>query len=274
MIVKSAERARRVARNLLPKRTFHRFAGLLDAAYCIQKVGLSDYRRLRSSYPDRCTGDISELSFTFPNLLHPITLRRGTTDSVEVVQTVVRELYGHFQPSRPVRFIIDAGSFIGDTAAYYLSKYPEAHVVSVEPDPENFRLAWDNLRPYGERVSLVQAGVWYRNANLRVRNLDDKSGISVEETDTGSDEYTCEGVSPFSLLERFGGETIDILKCDIEGAEEMLFAVDSDAWLSRTRSIFIEIHHQAALDAVLKATQRYSFSHQVYRNIHVFLRDR
>lgn len=273
MIVKSAERARRVARNLLPKRAFHSFAGMLDAAYCIRKLGLSDYRRLRSSYPDRCAGDESELSFTFPNLLYPITLRRGTSDSIEVMQTVARELYGHFQPSKPVRFIIDAGSYIGDTAAYYLSKYPEAHVVSVEPDPANFRLASANLKPYGERVSLVQAGVWYRNAKLKVRTVDDKSGISVEETESDSDDYTCEGVSPFTLMERFGRETIDILKCDIEGAEEMLFASDSDRWLSRTRSIFIEIHHQAALDAVLTATSRYSFSHQIYRNIHVFLRD-
>ena len=51
--------------------------------------------------------------------------------------------------------MIDAGAFIGDTAAYFLSRFSNLHVTAIEPNLDNFTLARTNLAPYGDRVNLL-----------------------------------------------------------------------------------------------------------------------
>ncbi|MDE3194781.1 MAG: FkbM family methyltransferase [Acidobacteriota bacterium] len=184
----------------------------------------------------------------------------------------MRNGYGKYLPDGEVRLIIDAGANIGDTASWYLSRYPQAKVVALEPDPDNFRMLQRNCRGYGARAQLLQKGMWPRSAYLKVtgdRLME--SGLSVVETDSLEDA-DCSSISPMDILADTGASQIDIFKCDIEGSERELFASDCDRWLSRTRSIFIEIHSEEARDAVMTATRRHGFSCRVYRDIHIFHR--
>jgi hypothetical protein len=45
------------------------------------------------------------------------------------------------------------------------------------------------------------------------------------------------------ILSQRDKETIDLLKIDIEGAENELFRTNYESWLPRTRAIVLEIHN-------------------------------
>jgi FkbM family methyltransferase len=165
--------------------------------------------------------------------------------------------------------VIDAGAYIGDSTAWYLTKFPEARVIAVEPDPENFRLLEMNCKPYGERVRLVRAALWSKTRRLDLKHTSAWDSVQVGESD-GSNE--CQGVSIPELMQSQGISTVDILKLDIEDAELGLFSSDCDSWLRQIRAIVMEIHSRSSLEAVVAATERQHFSHKVYRNLHFFSR--
>src|SRR5579863_10323033 len=137
-----------------------------------------------------------------------------------------------------VRFIIDAGAYIGDTASWYMSRFPSARVVALEPNPETFSALSRNCAPYASRVRLIPAGLWCRDEHLQVvPNDTTPTGISVIPCPPET-PGSCPAISPGTILKEEQAETIDIFKIDIEGAEEQLFSGDPDPWLSCTRSIF------------------------------------
>lgn len=262
----NGERARRAVRSLLPSGVYLTLAKILDAGFCVSKLGFTEFRRLRAISRGRPHADSLE-KFNIPTLRHPIYVRPGSTDLEEVVYSTVREAYGHCLPSAPVRAIIDAGANIGDSTAWYLSKFPEARVVAVEPDPENFRILEFNCRPYGDRASLVRAALWSETGRLSLRNAEACDGASVREWDGNNG---CRGISMPDLLQSQGLSEVDILKLDIEDAERALFSSTRMSWLEHVRTIAIEIHSAPSLEAVQTATRRYNFSHHVCRNLHFF----
>ncbi len=66
------------------------------------------------------------------------------------------------------KWIIDSGGYIGDAGTYFLNRFPESHLLSLEPNQESYTLAQRNLLPYGERVHLFQVGLWDRDVTLAV----------------------------------------------------------------------------------------------------------
>ena len=264
------ERLRSVGRVALPQSVYQRIALGYDAVKGVRKMGWGEYRRFLGGRSGR-NGQPSLATFQIPPLLHPLTIRQGTTDATAVTISVIRENYAQFFPSHPVKFIVDAGAYIGDTAAWYLSTCPEATVVSLEPDDENFQLLDENCRRYGPRSVRRKAGVWPRDAFLRVDSTDEKDSIAVHEVESGR-PYDCLGLSLPRIMEDAGFDQIDILKCNIEGAEVPLFESDFEPWLSRTRSIYIQLHNRAAVDAAMAATSKFGFTCRAYRTLHIFHR--
>ena len=264
-----SEIVRRSVRSLMPRRAYQTLADALDAGYCFAKLGWSGWRRIRSIAPSRGATEGELIELRLPSLRFPICVRAGTSDAQEIVYVAVRETYGALLPGGEVRTILDAGANIGDSSAWYLSRYAEARLVAIEPHGENFRLLEQNLRPYGSRVALVRGALWPRPGALGIRPAADFNSISVEETHGGAD---CEAVTMPQVLERFGIDRIDIFKCDIEGAERQLFEERSDPWLDRTRFIAIETHGPECLRAVETATRRHGFRHRRHRNVHFFHR--
>jgi methyltransferase FkbM-like protein len=81
-------------------------------------------------------------------------------------------------------------------------------------------------------------------------------------------------VSIPTLLERFSVPFVDVLKVDIEGAEESVFLANPDAWLDRVGLILIELHGPAAERAVVSALERSGFARKRYRSIWCCERER
>jgi FkbM family methyltransferase len=257
------------ARKVIPRPIYTIGVGTLNGVSCLVKVGYKNTLLLRNA--ERGTCGAQEVRFELPQLRHPFYVRTGTTDASGIVQNIVREEWGAFLPREPVRFIVDAGANCGDTTAWYLSKFPQATVVALEPDPENYAMLRKNCQPYGSRAVLLNAALWSSDARLTVRSAMTPVAVSVDEAD-GDAQGGCEGISMPQLLRRINTHTIDILKVDIEGAELQLFSNHPEEWLPHIRCLTVETHGAKELEAVYTAVRPYGYINKTYRNTHIFMR--
>src|SRR5947208_4936670 len=81
---------------------------------------------------------------------NPGFVRRGTSDIWTFDQIFVDHEYRCIDSLQGVTTIIDAGANVGYSSAYFLSRFPEARIIALEPDPENFNALRRNLTPWRE----------------------------------------------------------------------------------------------------------------------------
>src|SRR5262249_51497004 len=130
-----------------------------------------------------------------------------------------------------VKTIIDAGANIGLSAVYLARRFPDATVVAIEPEEGNFPLLQRNSAAYANIIPR-RAALWAADTMIGLSNPDARSD-SFRFNDGGSTQMIS-AISIPSLLEAFGIDTLDVLKMDIEGAEEGVFAA-SAPWIGRVR---------------------------------------
>jgi len=175
---------------------------------------------------------------------HPIRLRAGSSDSAVVVQIFDTRELAIDLPFVP-RTIIDAGANNGISAIYFTNAYPQAAILAIEPDRDNFALCRENTRPY-PNIRCVQAALWHQAGKLTLEN----PGASAwarrfEEGKEIPDGIEVEAITMRQAIDLAGGGGIDILKMDIEGAERELFRHE-DGWMEQVRVLVLELHEQAS----------------------------
>ena len=228
------ERVRRVARGLLGyKSPLYRAAS--QALNCWQILRREGWKTTRSlTRLENSAGPATTLRLR--SLRHPFIVRPGTVDVATVIDNVVREEWGQFPAEFIPSTIIDAGAYIGDTAAYLLTKFPSARLIAIEPNDESYMLAAQNLAPYGKRVSLVLAALWSKQTVVRLSGVHTGAAIDVHGQEVATETIP-------SLMSKFAISSIDLLKLDIEGAEiDVLEAGAQEGWLNKIRVIVLEIH--------------------------------
>lgn len=175
-----------------------------------------------------------------PHAAHPLAFRRGTSDLSVFRQVFLGLEYACVPNDRAAR-IIDCGANVGYASAYLLSRYPDAELVAVEPDPGNFEILVRNLAPYGPRARAIHGAVWSHATRLSMAAPDYRDGEAwARQVREGGDEVAAYGVA--DLLRIAGWERADLLKMDIEGAEAVVFARGTDAWLDRIDTMVVELH--------------------------------
>jgi FkbM family methyltransferase len=174
-----------------------------------------------------------------PQARHPITLRSGSSDLATFEQLFIWEDYD-LPVNEGVAFIIDAGANIGCATIYFANRFPNARIVAIEPDAENFRMLARNTSPYAN-VSLIQAGVWHKRAWLKIENPDDdKWTLRVGEAESGDGAIAA--VTITDILAEAAASRINLLKIDIEGAEREVFSTGYQQWLDKVDVLVIELH--------------------------------
>jgi FkbM family methyltransferase len=159
------------------------------------------------------------------------------------------------------RLIVDGGANVGYVSVYYANRYPDARIVAVEPDHANVELARENCAAYPQ-VELLQAGLWSHDTMLEIHDpgLGWRSwGLQTREARNAAGAAV-EGISIATLLQRIGEDEIDILKLDIEGSEEQVFADGAADWLTRVGVLLVETHGEASKQAVEGAMEVASFT--------------
>lgn len=184
-------------------------------------------------------------------------IRRHSTDIVIFKEILYQQEYRHLVELKQklnidVRYIIDAGANIGSATVYMKSVFPEATIVSIEPETDNFAMLQKNIRLNGlDRVTPVKAGLWNKETWLEVRSgfRDKERELSfyVEEVDESvKTEDSILGVTVEGIKAKWSFPRIDILKVDIEGAERYLFSNLDDCRriLADVRILAIEVHEE------------------------------
>jgi len=199
----------------------------------------------------------------FRRLKYPISLRPGSRDVETLISNVVRLEYGQLKlPTDAAHFIVDGGAYIGDTSAYFLSIYPASRILALEPNRESFDIAKRNLEPYGDRVALLHKALADKRGTLFLSGLE--TGAKV--TATGTMAVECLTVSDLIAMSPNG--RINVLKLDIEGAEEALFSNETGEWLNKVDHIIVETHGPACEKVVLGALESANWTVRRYRNLY------
>ncbi len=165
----------------------------------------------------------------------PIALRPRTVDVRVAANTVVGRHHVPPDGLRPRR-ILDVGANIGLTIAHYATSFPDAVIVGVELDAENAALARRNTASFGARCQVITAAVWSEDGSVAYDTAEAEWGYRIGAGDGDARAMTLD-----TVLRTVGWDSVDFLKLDIEGAEQVVFAQPA-AWPARTACLQVETH--------------------------------
>jgi FkbM family methyltransferase len=221
--------------------------------------GLSTYFQLRTN----------QTELRLPELKHPVYIRHGSSDGSLFRQIFYDGEYDLEIPFEP-KYIIDGGANIGFFAVLMANRYPNARIISIEPDSRNFELLRRNTAPYLNIVP-VQSGIWNKEVSLQVIDQGyGEWGLMVKEVAPGT-AGSFDAVSIAGIMKQYAIPQLDVIKLDVEGAEEFIFADHYHEWIPKTKMMIIELHERMkprSADNFWKAMSNYSFSKkQIGENI-------
>ena len=228
---------------------------------------LSLYDRLLNSRPGRY--------LPFRQQLHeihlrgestPFYLRLGTTDWMVLRELMIACAYEAVFQSGLVRVhtIVDLGANIGLSIRLWQAHFPSAKIIAVEPDDSNIAVCRRNIAAGNnpELVTLIQACAGAQTRNVFLDRSRGEWATRIGTTSPPQADYPEQSgatvpVYPLPHILQQGGitEKIDLLKCDIEGAEQELFENCKD-WLPLVRNLLIEIHDQYTVELFLADIRR------------------
>jgi len=189
----------------------------------------------------RLLGKPVDIEVQAEGLRHPISLRLRTTDVSVFEEIIVNGEYS-IDPPQPPRVIVDAGANIGLTSIYFANRFPQARILSIEPERANFEMLRRNTRAYPNVVPILGA-LWRENMPLQLSDPGTGSwGFQTRERRDGEGgDGSVPGLTIDLLMQTYGCDAIDVLKVDIEGAEKEVFESPS-AWIDRVGLIMVELH--------------------------------
>ncbi len=197
------------------------------------------------------------------------------------VQYAQRKLFAHlfqeiflngtylFRTDAEIPTIVDCGSNIGMSILFFKTIYPTAHVIGFEPDPQTFEILQSNV----ERNSLTEVDVHpfalsERNGTIDFYHNEHDAGsllMSIHEERMKGERITVQT----RKLSSFISVPVDLLKMDIEGAEEeVLQELAASNTLQFVKQMFIEYHHHIThnvdtLSSILMLLEKSGFGYQI-----------
>lgn len=143
-----------------------------------------------------------------------------------------------FFPDNDRPLILDCGANIGYTVLNYRRLFPGARIVAFEPDPLFAPVLRRNLARNGaEDVEVVESAAWIADGTAAWLTEGVDGSRLIGETGAGQNAATVRTVDLAQYLDR----EIDLLKCDIEGAEFVVIP-HLGRRLGVVRNILVECH--------------------------------
>jgi FkbM family methyltransferase len=207
--------------------------------------------------------------------LGPLHIRPADTDMEAIREVFVKKDYSiaHFPQAGRVAqayadllargttpIIIDAGANVGAASMWFARLYPAAKIFAIEPDPRNAALCRKNCAPY-PNITVIEAAIGATAGLVSVAGADNQSwGVRTQRSETANvpvmtvDHIVAKAAGPAHIF---------MIKIDIEGFEQDLFATNTD-WLDMPIVMMIELHDwmlpgEYSSSSVLKAVARQKF---------------
>lgn len=159
-----------------------------------------------------------------------------------------------FQP-KPV-VIVDLGANIGLTTLYYSRRFPDAQFICIEPSTKNLPLLRANLAAFESKAIILEGAASHYTGVTHFANDEASWGGQITQDETKSVPVPCYSMS--DILAYAGGNPISLLKIDIEGAEEAIFAAPCP-WLAPVNMIVIELHSDLGATNFRRAVREAGF---------------
>lgn len=200
-----------------------------------------------------------------PQWRRPVRLAGFTVHYTDLasLRWLFKEIFVHRDYEPPsgteVRSIVDAGANVGLATLFFRDRYPDAEIMSFEPDPRAFACLTRNLETNSVR------GVTAHNTGLGETRRTVTLYVNPRVVDS------CQSISPTFAESLLDGEkpatvdieiapladyvrgTVDVLKLDVEGSELATLRGAGDA-LERINRVYMEYHNvpEAPLHEVLQ----------------------
>ena len=145
----------------------------------------------------------------------------GNNDYGVAYEVFVHRLYAPLRPvpENSVRLIVDLGANVGFSCLYWLTQFPNARIIALEPHPGHMaqcraNLAANDMLP---QVTLYPAAAGVAPGRIALTD----EGTASTVVAAGMTGIQADVLDIFALL---SGHVIDLLKIDIEGSEYAILA--------------------------------------------------
>lgn len=168
-----------------------------------------------------------EFTVQLPGLKQKTFIRKGTSDWNAFKQVFVWKEYEYPIAFKPLT-ILDAGANVGYATQWFARKFPNASIISLEPETSNFEILKKNTTAY-PNIYPLKAGLWGRSCHLRIIPTNwGNWGFRTEEVEHPTDD-SIKAINVNEIMESQQWETIDVFKMDIEGAERNVFGTSTQS---------------------------------------------
>lgn len=186
------------------------------------------------------------IAVELPRVGRPLWARTGTSDVATFSEVFVAGQYDlpvdDFTPAR----ILDLGANVGYASVCFAACWPAARILALEPSAQNFALLQRNIAAW-PNIAALQGAVWSHGGSVRIANpQDDANAFRMGERAGAAGEG--EDIPAFTvpqLMVKLGGERVDLLKIDVEGAEAEILR-GRPGWLDAVDVLVIELHDRIA----------------------------
>jgi FkbM family methyltransferase len=163
--------------------------------------------------------------------------------------------------------VIDLGAYSGLTSMLFKQKCVNGEVIAVDADEKNLNCISKNLKLFniitGLEIKILNGAVWSHNQGLFFSsegNMGSSAASIIGERIIESKKF----INSYKLIDianKFGLEKIDFIKCDIEGAEAVIFN-DDDFFNKFKPRIIVEPHFvdgQLTTEKVQDSLRKYGY---------------
>lgn len=192
---------------------------------------------------------------------------------------VFRENSYQFETDNPFPVIIDAGANIGLSVLYFKKMYPGSKIIAIEPMLENYKLLEMNVFENNlQDVLTYQFAISNKTNNIELHTDAENnwhSTASVVEGNWTTTQNTIPVTVPTRPLSYFISEAlsqfnvlyIDLLKMDIEGAEQAVLTQGRKQLKEKIKFINCEFHphKEQNLTKLVKTLEELQFEVTLFR---------
>lgn len=201
--------------------------------------------------------------------LKRVVLRESSTDPLVFYQVFCEECYRPAIGLRDYALIVDCGANIGLSAQYFADRHPNATVLAIEPDEQNFAVLSSNSADYQRIIEAQWAIGGHTGRGKMIGHKKGHWALRVERSPEGrilvvplrdvltatSFPFGCDGRLPLRRRPC-------LLKLDIEGAEVECF--QNPDWLELVDVIAVEFHNKEGPEVMAAALAKDPRKHRTW----------
>jgi FkbM family methyltransferase len=167
---------------------------------------------------------------------------RCKSSDLRVLCDIFRNHQYHIPESVDAKSILDLGANVGYSAVYLSQRFPEALILAIEPDRENFQILSMNTQ-HLPNVRRMLAAVSPDGGSVKLLNENSAHWARQflpNAADNADDRTAVKSLSMNALIDLLPAARADIIKMDVEGMEKYLF--EDTSWIHRVKILCIEVH--------------------------------